>query len=140
MDSASQPRDFADAVGIQLEVRHDLSVWGTKRVAAWLERHELPAHTLASSGRSEATSDLASDGVDAVVTCVMEDSTPLHGPSWRLWVVSTRTGEIIGSAYSSVEGGWTCPADTPEPPEEGAWEHSVALADALAEMFTSVGK
>ena len=135
MDSASQPRDFADVVGIQLEVRHGFSVWPTTKVARWLEAEELPPYALASSGDCEL--GLAAEGVDAVLLCTMPDSSPMRGPSWVLWLNSTHTGELLGGAGSKVVGGWSLAIDAPKGPPVSEWEHSIALADAIADMLSS---
>jgi len=135
MDPATNTPTFADAVGNQLEARHGFSIWGTERVARWLEAKGFAPYALASEGDCEL--DLAPEGVDAVLTCTMPDSSPMRGPTWRVWVVSTHTGELLGAAGSKVVGGWPLAVDAPKGPPAGEWEHSVALADAIAEMLGS---
>ena len=135
MDPATNTPKFADAVGNQLEARHGFSIWGTQRVARWLEAKGFAPYALASGGDCEL--DLAPEGVDAVLTCTMPDSSPMRGPAWVVWVVSTHTGKPLGSAGSKVVGGWSAAIDAPKGPPVGEWEHSVALADAIAEMLRS---
>jgi hypothetical protein len=133
IDPATNTPAFADAVGTQLSVRHGFSVWDTERVARWLEERGYPPYALASDGDYEL--ELAPEGVDAVILTTMPDSSTMRGPSWVLWVLSTHTGKPLGSASSKVVGGWGREVDPPEGPPVGEWEHSVALADALAEML-----